>query len=280
MIVLHTRRWATGRSGLTLIELVLVIAILTVLGGLVVQGLPNMLKRTHLAKCSDTIWSLNNAWSQEFATSVRYPDRYDSLLSTGGAAAYDKVPQGLKDQTSVADLSPTDVAALNAIGITRVVDLATVAPGMNVTDRAAPLGSAERVLATTAKVAQLNLTAHESAPGGGNLLQLKRHLVRNSDGSYTDNRTNVRYIVFGIGPNCTAVGAGRRIQETPVHFGASDAINPATTYQRYLVVFSLVTDSTGLVTAYFEGAAGNDVTGPSSGESHIRQFHEDANRGA
>ncbi len=105
MIVFHSRRLAQGRLGLTLIELVLVIAILTVLGGLVVQGLPNMLKRTHLAKCSDTIWSLNNAWSQEFATSVRYPDQYDSLLASGGTTLYGSVPTGLTTQVEPLDLA-------------------------------------------------------------------------------------------------------------------------------------------------------------------------------
>ncbi len=281
MIVFHSRRLAQGRLGLTLIELVLVIAILTVLGGLVVQGLPNMLKRTHLAKCSDTIWSLNNAWSQEFATSVRYPDRYDSLLTDAGNGLYGSLPSGLTGQLSTLPLTQTDIDALRAIGITRVYDLASVDPGVNVTDRAAPLDipptDNARALTTGGNVARLNLAAHVAA---GNQLQLKRHLVRNgSTGAYEDIGNRVRYIVFGIGPNCTAVGSGRRIQETPVHFGATDAINPATTYQRYLVVFSLVTDANGTVTAYFEGAAGNDVTGPSSGESHIRQFHEDANRG-
>jgi prepilin-type N-terminal cleavage/methylation domain-containing protein len=280
MIVFHRQGLASWRRGLTLIELVLVIAILTVLGGLVVQGMPNMLKRTHLAKCSDTIWNLNNAWSQEFATSVRYPDQVDSLLGTGGASLYGSVPTGLTTQVEPLDLTQNDVDALRAIGITRVIDLATITAGANVTDRAAPLGAAPRVLATGGKLARLKLAEHVTA---GNQLQLKRHLVRNADGSHTDLSTTdpnrVRYIVFGIGPNCTAIGSGRRIQETPVHFGATDSINPATTYQRYLVVFSLVTDPTGLVTAHFEGAAGNDVTGPSSGESHIRQFHDDANRG-
>lgn len=283
MFVASAQQLRLARRGLTLIELVMVLAILVVLGGLVVQGMPNMLKRTHLAKCSDTIWSLNNAWNQEFATSVRYPDRYDSLLGTGGNALYGPLPKGLTDQLTTLDLTQPDVDALRAIGITRLYDLATVAAGANVTDRAAPLdvppADNARVLATGGKVARLNLATHLSA---GNVLQLKRHLLRNSaTGAYGDISSRVRYIVVGVGPNCTAIGSGRRIQETPVHFGASDTINPANVYQRYLMVFSLVTDATDAnkVDAYFETAAGNDITGPSSGESHIRQFHEDANKG-
>ena len=61
------------RRGLTLIELVVVIAILTILGGLVVQTLPNMMKRTHLSKCADTIASLNKIWAESLASTGRPP---------------------------------------------------------------------------------------------------------------------------------------------------------------------------------------------------------------
>jgi len=261
------------RRGLTLIELVVVLAILVVLGGLLVQNLPGMLGRTHLAKCADTIWSLNSAWNQVYASNVRYPDIYDSLLATGGNALDTRLTTGLKTQLSTSTLTTADIAALNTIGITRTVDLMPTSGAQNVTADCAPFGATARVLTNGGNVALLNVAAHQAA---GNALQLKRHLVRQADGSMFDNSANVKYIVFGIGPNCTAVGSGRRIQETPIHFGATDVINPATTYQRYLTIFSLVTDGTGAVTAYFEGAAGNDATGPSSGEQHIRQFHEQA----
>src|SRR5262249_28117103 len=95
------------RPGLTLIELVVVIAILVVLGGLLVQTLPNMMKRTHLAKCSDTISSLNNVWNQSYASNVRYPDVYDSLLS--GSSVDTRLTTGLKSQVSSGTLTTTDV---------------------------------------------------------------------------------------------------------------------------------------------------------------------------
>jgi len=271
MVRSRSRVECVGRRGLTLIELVVVIAVLVVLGGLVVQNLPNLMKRTHLAKCSDTISALNNAWNQSFASTMRYPDMYDSLLSSGGSALDSRLTTGLQAQLTAATLTAADVAALRSVGVTRVIDLQAPAPGQSATYDAAPLGAAERVLADGGNVAQLTLTAHETA---GNVLQLRRHLVRQADGSTVDNRDSVRYLVFGVGPNCTAVGAGRRIQEAPVHFGGDDSINPTNVYQRYLVVMSLVTDAQGKVTANFEAACGNDVDGPSSGEAHIRQYYE------
>ncbi|MBL8795615.1 MAG: hypothetical protein JNM56_17045 [Planctomycetia bacterium] len=264
----------TDRPALTLMELVVVIAILALLGGLVISILPNLLKRTHLAKCSDTIAALNAAWMRAYALNVRYPDGYDSLLAASGSVDT-RLTSGLTAQLTTGNLSATDVTALRSVGITRVVDLGVVPVGGSVTYDSAPLGSAGRALAAGGSVAQLNLTAHLAA---GNPLGLKRHLVRQADGTFADNSANVRYLVFGIGPNCTGVGAGKLIQEAPVHFAGDDSINPSTTYQRYLVIFSLTTnpaDST--VLAAFEAAAGNDTTGPSSAEGHIRQFHDATN---
>lgn len=265
------RSSSRGRTGLTLIELVVVIAVLVVLGGLLVQNLPSLMNRTHYAKCADVISALNNTWNQSLATTMRYPDVYDSLLGTGGSSVDTRLTTGLQSQLTAASLTTTDAVALRRVGITRVVDLQTVPIGGNVTYDAAPAGATPRELGEGAQVAQLNLAAHTAA---GNVLNLKRHLLRQSDGSFLDNSSNVRYLVFGIGTNCSAVGAGRRMQEAPVHFGADDTINPVNTYQRYLVVFSLTTDAQGQVEARYEAAAGNDTAGPSSSEIHVRQFYE------
>jgi Tfp pilus assembly protein FimT len=262
------------RKALSLMELIVVLSILVILGGLIVAVLPNVMKRTHLAKCADTIAALNSAWMRAYAMNVRYPDVYDSLLSSGGGTLDSRLSPGLLGQASVTTLSDLDVAALRSIGITAVVDLMPTPPGANVTYDSAPAGAAVRRLTSGGSVAQLNLASHLAA---GNPLNLKRHLVRQADGSLADNRGNVRYLIFGIGPNCTGVGTGKLIQEAPVHFAADDSLNPTNVYQRYLVVFSLVNNPDGTVTAYFETAAGNDITGPSSADAHIRQFHDGTN---
>ncbi|MCS6849951.1 MAG: hypothetical protein NZ700_02135 [Gemmataceae bacterium] len=261
------------RDALSLMELIVVLSVLVLLGGLIVAVLPNVMKRAHLAKCADTIAALNSAWMRAYALNVRYPDVYDSLLSAGGTTIDSRLSPGLLSQTSVTTLSAEDVAALRSIGITAVVDLMPTPPGGSVTYDSAPVGAPQRRLTVGGRVVQLNLSNHLAA---GNPLNLKRHLVRLADGSLADNSSNVRYLIFGIGPNCTGVGTGKLIQEAPVHFAADDSLNPTNVYQRYLVVFSLVTNVNGTVTAYFESAAGNDVNGPSSADAHIRQFHDSA----
>ena len=140
------RNGFAAARGLTLIELVVVIAILVVLGGLMVQNLPNMMKKTHLAKCSDTISALNNTWNQTYASNMRYPDVYDSLLAAGGSSLDPRLTAGLQSQLTPAALTAADIAALKSVGITRVVDLQSIASGQSVTYDAAPLGAAARVL--------------------------------------------------------------------------------------------------------------------------------------
>ena len=272
-VVTHSSNSAllNRRRALTLIELVVVIAILAVLGGLAVRTLPNMLKRTHLSKCADTISSLNRTWGESYALYTRYPTGYDSLLVSGGASAYDKLTPGLTALVSPSPLSASEAQALRSIGVSTVVDLASIAG--DVTYNSAPLGMTPRVLAESANVATVPQPgASSSITWNTNPLGLKRHLEL-ATGS------TIKYVAFGIGPNCSAIGAGKLLQEAPVHFAADDSINPAKVYQRYLTIFALVTDSAGNATAYFESAAGNDVDGPSSAEAHIRQFHEDSAAG-
>jgi prepilin-type N-terminal cleavage/methylation domain-containing protein len=271
--MLRTQR---RRPGFSLLELVVVLLILSILGGLVLAVMPNLIKRTHLAKCSVTIPELTKTWMRSYAANVRYPDVLDSLLEDSGTLA-STLPGGLTSQASADTLTQADVDALRSVGITRVVDLRAVnlAAGesatYDATPNSPPLGPVpERALAAGGGIARLNIAAHVAA---GNPLNLKRHINRNG----TTN-PNVRYIVFGVGPSCSAVGTGKLIQEAPVHFGADDSINPDQAYQRYLVVFSLTSDAAGTVTAAFETAAGNDATGPSSAESHTRQFYQDQSK--
>lgn len=259
------------RQGLTLIELVVVIAILTILGGLIVQTLPNLMKRTHLSKCADTIAALNKTWAESYALNSRYPDGCDSLLDTSGTT-FSKLTPGLTSLVTPTTLTDGEVAALQSLGVRTVVDLSNSAA--NVTYDSAPLGVSPRTIDSSGKVAQLATPGTtSSAYWTTNPLGLKRHVN-------PPTGTTVKYVVFGIGPNCNGIGAGKLIQEAPVHFGAEDTINPNNIYQRYLTVYSLVTNSTGKVTAYFEASAGNDVDGPSSAEAHIRQFHEQQSEGA
>jgi len=257
------RRDSVRRRGLTLIELVIVIAILTVLGGLVVQTFPNLMRRTHISKCSDTISALNRTWGESFALNMRYPDRYDSLLTPAGAK-YARLSPALGDLITPTALTATESAALAKIGVRNVVDLDPTAA--DATYDSAPLTALKRTIAS-GNVALLPLPVGSASDDWNeNPLRLKRHLE-------TDD--TVKYVVFGIGSNSTAVGSGRLLQEAPTYFAESDSVNPNQIYQRYLAVFSISTTTGGESTAAFEAIAGNGEEVPSSAEAHIREFYED-----
>ena len=264
------------RRGLTLLELVVVLLVLSVLASLIVSVVPAMVARAHLAKCADTIPELVKAWTRNYALNVHYPDTCDSLLDPTGTDLSTVLVPGLADQLTPYTLTAADITGLQTVGLTQVVDLRAVnlAAGESATydstPNTLPLGPVTpRPLAAGGMLAELNLSAHLAA---GNVLNLKRHL--NRDGT---TNPNVRYVVFGVGPSCSAVGPGRTLLEAPIHFGGNDTLNPDRVYQRYLVVFSLVTQPTGEVVVHFETAAGNDTAGPSSGESHLRQLHREQN---
>ncbi|QGJ70084.1 Hypothetical protein PBC10988_17730 [Planctomycetales bacterium 10988] len=261
----------TLRAGFTVLELVIVLSILVILAGLALQVMPNLLYRTHLAQCSDTISEMNKAWMRSYVLNVRYPDSYDSMLDDAQAQST-ILSDEMIAQTAEVDLDPDEVEALAEIGVRYLVD--GVAGATNTFDYA-PYGTVSRALDTDSSVLELDLAEHLLE---GNQLNLKRHLVREADGTFTDNSANTRYIIFGVGPNCTGVGPGKLIQESPVHFAANDELNPATTYQRFLVVFSIVYDDDhDEYSAYFETAAGSEHHGPTNVGHLTEHFHEHSN---
>jgi len=260
---MHNAFKSRERRGLTLIELVIVIAILTVLGGLVVQTFPSLMKRTHISKCSDTIAALNRTWGEAYALNMRYPDRCDSLLTADGAA-FTKLSPALSELITPTALTADEAAALSKIGVRTVVD--HDASATDVTYDSTPLTAVKRALAAGGNVAVLPLpVASSSDDWNENPLRLKRHL---------ETTDEVKYLVLGIGQNCTAVGSGRLLQEAPTYFAESDLVNPTTTYQRYLAIYSISTTTDGDVSAHFEAIAGNGEEVPSSAEAHIREFYE------
>ena len=78
-----------ARRGLTLLELVVVLAILVAIGGLVVPLLGNYLHRANIASCAVNIPEMDK-WIQTYTNLyAAYPDRMDNLcLAAGGLASY------------------------------------------------------------------------------------------------------------------------------------------------------------------------------------------------
>jgi hypothetical protein len=162
-------------------------------------------------------------------------------------------------------LDAAAVATLDAVGIRTVIDLDDSIPGdatWQVSDLRNSSATA-RLLAPGGTVAMLNNDGDSVIS-----LNLKRHL----------NDPTTRYIVFGIGNNCTAVGPSGQFVEAPTHFGGEDVMNPKTVYQRYCVIFSLTGDPGATNPQYrvqFECACSVHPDGFDGTEAHVRNYWEE-----
>ncbi|WP_160149295.1 type II secretion system protein [Roseiconus lacunae] len=259
---LHARD-SQRRSGLTLIELVVVLTILVALGGLIVPMLPNFLAKTHFAKCSTTIPEINKLWITSYTGDVKYPNGYDSLLEGGGlfsqlpgADAGGEVLQGT--------LTADQAANLVAIGVSHVYDHTAVTVPDSATLDSVPNDpsvnfATARQLADGEAVAVIN-------PAGPSVESLGIDVAKYQARLGAD----VQFVVFGIGNNCDAVGPTGLMTEAPTHFGGEDAMNPVDFYQRYCVIFATSDEK-----AEFVCACSIHPDGFDGAEAHIRAYYED-----
>lgn len=268
------RRDGQNRPGLTLIELVVVLTILTALGGILVPVIGNMIARTHFAKCSVTIPDITRNISRSFASDLTYPDRWDSLISAAdGTSLYPNNPGGpdVSGELTTVTLTADQADGMAAVGITSVVDLEPLVisggTAENATWDSAPLGTAPvRTLTDGQTVAALNKAGNSVVS-----LNLKRHFGPDGIEGTADDDASVEYIVFGIGNNSTAVGPSGLFVESPTHFGGEDAMNPIDVYQRYCVIFSV--DGDGAV--QFEAACSVHPDGFDGAEAHVQGYYEE-----
>lgn len=213
---------ARSRRGLTLIELIVVLVVLTALAGILLPQLPNLLTRSHIATNNTNFSEIAKAIMTYEQIRLETPTGWDSLIDEGGGL-FAALPQDggvpLGGQLSPLDLSgdPDVATTLEEAGITEVwpMDDASTEPTFN------PYGAAAQPIAS-AVVAEVT---DDTAKAG----------VFNA--APTD-----RLIVFGLGSRCSIVGAG--VFEAPVAFADAESEQPALWYARFAVIYQ-VADANG-----------------------------------
>ena len=259
-LYLNNRR--AKQRGLTLIELVVVLAILVALAGLIIQNFPGVISRAHTSTCATTVADVNKLMNYSFETKIKYPDGFDSLLNEDGTTLFSKLPGhavgtpiGGATQVTTATLASGGGAALAAIGVTKAYKLNE--NGADATWNSEDLTNAPIVL-TNANVKVATVTVNYATNLWANEIQA------------IANDTATQYVLFGLGSGCTAVGPSSLIQEAPTHFGDNANMNPYDNYQRYGVVFAVDTDSSTNTTARYVGAVAlhDDSLGTSEGDIH------------
>ena len=224
-----------SRRGLTLLELVVVLAILVALGGLLVPMLGNYLHRANIASCTVNIPELDK-WIQAYVNLYStYPDRMDNLcLAGGGLASYVQTGEGGEYGASftAVELTADDAAALNGAGITTLCNIVEDAGGdWNPTFW--PYGADRSTLPSMTPVAE-GVEVGTLTPVGMRLMGLP--------GAAT-GATNYKYVIFGLNTPCTLFR--NMAQEAPYHFADTEIEDPATFYMPFAAVFMVARPNAG-----------------------------------
>ncbi len=209
----------TRRAGLTLIELIVVLTILIALGGIAATVAPDLLGTAHVAEHATNNATVEQAVQiNRFTSTGNIGDRFDSL--TDGAALYDRL--GATGVFTAYTLTGDDADALQAVGVNTVFNGTN--GGDNATFAYHPDYLPTNAVAPTA-IAALDATNADFAA------ILARFNVQPD--------ANSEYLVMGVGPGCTLVGANGAIAEAPVHFADDAAARPDQVYARYCVLVEL-----------------------------------------
>lgn len=220
------------RAGLTLMELVVVLAILVALAGIVIPLMPGMLGRSEQAASATNLSEISK-WVQTFeSASNRYPLDWDSLTDGTGtvltymASSTTKGPfSGSTPPLQLTALNSNQATALTGAGITQVQLMMTTQPtGTNLTFN--PYQNANKTTNAQALASGINVPT---------LTLAGQQQLRVGDG-ITSAGT---FVVFGLGDRASLVKSAYApgLQDAPVV--TYDAFTPDQKYGRYGVVFQI-----------------------------------------
>jgi prepilin-type N-terminal cleavage/methylation domain-containing protein len=254
----NTRKQAA--RGLTLIELVVVLAILVALVGLVLAFFPGLLSRASKSTSATSIQDIAKAVQINYSTQLSYGSGYDSLVNSGGAAVFTKLTANAKAQVAVHTLTVNDAIALKGLGINVVYHLLDNIDGdatFGVTELAT-----QNAVASGLKVAEITDPAVRTKIRGNTTV-----------GTGTANAAP-HYVVLGVNKGATIVGSSSILQDAPVRAGADANENPTTSYQRYGLVFLLDgADGATTRTARFLGAVAFGSAGITTAEDSLQGYY-------
>jgi len=244
--------------GLTLIELVVVLAILVALVGLVLAFFPGLVARASRSTAASSIQDIARAVQINYPTPLSYGSGYDSLLYSGGAALYSGLTPSASNQLARVTLSANDATALTAIGIGTIYHLSQVTGASPDATFAVTATNSAIGIATATPVAAISSSATS--------------LQQSLRGNYTPTGTPT-YVVFGLNRYASIVGGNSILQDAPVRAGTTSSENPTTSYQRYGLVF-LIDDSGvgGARNARFLNAVAFTSTGITTAENNLQQY--------
>jgi len=224
----------TSRSGLTLVELIVVLTILVAVATIIIPLLPNVLTKANQATDTTQISELAKAIQSYRATSAGYPDGYDLLTDGTNFPSYlPSTTTPLGGYAVAGPLTAAELTALNQAGIFTAHPLATDTTGTDfqATVNPYPTGStiATNQLNITPTATTLNFAVID--PNTNTTLPTTfLQVARQAD-------LTARYVLFGIGSRCSMVS--KTIQEAPMAVPTNRIVSPSNTYFRYGAIFKV-----------------------------------------
>lgn len=231
---ISTTKRLSARQGLTLLELVIVLAILAALAGLVLPLAGTYLTKAHAGAASDNFKEISKVVQQYQTVTRLYPDQLDSLLEdTATGTVFTEIPGATGGDLSATTITANIFTSLTEAGITSYCEHNTSSDSSTFASTDPPAA----FIVTTDSVATVDAGAVLAELGVG-------------DGSGT-------YAIFGFGHETNIIGDW--IQEAPYHFPEEG--NPNTSYNRFGLVFD-ITDApeaarfVGVVSFHEDGVVG------------------------
>jgi prepilin-type N-terminal cleavage/methylation domain-containing protein len=223
------------RSGLSLMELVVVLAILAGLAAIVVPMFPDLLRRTHKATDATQTSEMAKIIQLYQALYFSYPDGFDQLTDGQNFPNYLPQAQGFSapfgGMVQLGQLTANEVAALNSVGIVRAAPLApsgTTDPNFQVTMWPYADGNAIPAPPVAIDTAQQYALLNRAGVQANNPRFLATVLASDP---------TARFIVFGVGPKCSMVG--NTIQTAPTSVPQNNTLTPGVAYCRVGVIFQV-----------------------------------------
>ncbi|HWA98388.1 MAG TPA: hypothetical protein VG713_07845 [Pirellulales bacterium] len=226
------------KTGLTLIELVVVLVVLIALAGLVLPRVGNMFSQANSATDASIIADMNKAISTFETRYGQAPNGWDGILTGPNGSFYPNLHPNLQTSQGTATaggpiltttaLTDTQLASLNKAGITF---LHYNNDSNNATGRPSDSGTAWAMLASGTSVASLFVPTTSTSPAWtahGSTFPDRAFNINPFNAGATDT-----FVVFGVGQPCSLRGAS--IQDSPIVQGAT----PTKYYARMLAVYHI-----------------------------------------
>lgn len=216
-------------SGLTLIELIVVLVILIGLGGVMVPVIGNAITRTHLSTCLTNFPEVTRILVGSNVRTGSYGDGWTNPIDVDGTTPAAGFVAG--DYSAI---TSAEIAALASVGLQNFTSLNSSVDGYNVTfnNGVLPAGASGSNLGP---LSDGDLVPTLSAADAANV--------------FLPTNNGQKYVFFAIDKSWQ--GIGTLTPEPPVHFGDTPGSLPDEIYSRFGAIFQVADSSGPLATAQF-----------------------------